>query len=161
IQGTNSVASQVVWEAGRPKKSDYRKYKIKGVVGPDDFSSMAEVIERRVKHLQASNLPMPDLFLVDGGKGQLSYAREVLLRYGLPDQPITGLAKREEEIFLPNQSESIKLEERSPVLKLIQQVRNEAHRFAITFHRQLRTKKGVQMALDEMPGIGPRRKQKL
>lgn len=161
IQGTNSVASMVVWEAGRPKKSDYRKYKIKGVVGPDDFKSMAEVVERRLRFLRANDLPMPDLFLIDGGKGQLNAAREVLLRNGFDQQPIIGLAKREEEIFLPDREYSIKLDERSPVLKLIQQVRNEAHRFAITFHRQLRTKQGLRMALDEIPGIGTKRKEQL
>jgi len=161
IQGTNSVASMVVWEAGRTKKSDYRKYKIKGVVGPDDFKSMAEVMERRIRFLRANDLPVPDLFLIDGGKGQLNAAREVLLRNGLENQPIIGLAKREEEIFLPDREYSIKLDERSPVLKLIQQVRNEAHRFAITFHRQLRTKQGLKMALDEIPGIGTKRKEQL
>ncbi len=161
IQGTNSVASMVVWEAGRPKKSDYRKFKIKGVVGPDDFKSMAEVMERRIRFLRANDLPVADLFLIDGGKGQLSAAREVLLRNGLDQQPIIGLAKREEEIFLPEREYSIKLDERSPVLKLIQQVRNEAHRFAITFHRQLRTKQGLKMALDEIPGIGTKRKEQL
>jgi excinuclease ABC subunit C len=151
----------VVWEAGRPKKSDYRKYKIKGVVGPDDFRSMAEVIERRIRHLSDKSLPMPDLILVDGGKGQLGAALDVLARHNLRQQPILGLAKKEEEIFLPNRSDSIKLEERSPVLKLVQQVRDEAHRFAISFHRQLRTKRGLRMALDEIPGIGPKRKTKL
>ncbi|MCI0611719.1 excinuclease ABC subunit UvrC, partial [bacterium] len=161
IQGTNSVASMVVWEAGRPKKSDYRKYKIKGVVGPDDFKSMAEVMERRLRFLRANDLPIPDLFLIDGGKGQLRAAREVLFTNGFYQQPIIGLAKREEEIFLPEREYSIKLDERSPVLKLIQQVRNEAHRFAITFHRQLRTKQGLKMALDEIPGIGTKRKEQL
>ena len=161
IQGTDSVASMVVWEAGRPKKSDYRKYKIKGVVGPDDFRSMAEVIRRRISHLQEKNLPMPDLILVDGGKGQLNAALGVLESDHLLQQPIIGLAKREEEIFLPNRPDSIKLEERSPVLKLIQQMRDEAHRFAVTFHRQLRAKRGLQMALDEISGIGAKRKTKL
>ena len=159
IQGTNSVASMVVWEAGRPKKSDYRKFKIRGVVGPDDFRSMAEVIERRVKRAQDKEWPMPDLMIIDGGKGQLNAALDVLKRYGMNDQPIMGLAKREEEIFLPGRSESIRLEERSPVLKFIQQVRNEAHRFAITFHRQLRSKRSMEMAFDEIRGIGPKRKQ--
>jgi excinuclease ABC subunit C len=161
IQGTDSVASMVVWEAGRPKKSDYRKYKIKGVVGPDDFRSMSEVVERRITHLLDRKLPLPDLFLIDGGKGQLNAALGVLSKYNLTQQPILGLAKREEEIFLPGRSESIKLEERSPVLKLIQQVRNEAHRFAINFHRQLRTRRGMEMALDALEGIGPKRKAKL
>lgn len=160
-QGTNSVASMVVWEAGRPKKSDYRKFKIKGVVGPDDFRSMAEVIRRRLRRSEEKGWPMPDLILVDGGKGQLSAAREVLIANGMDAQPIIGLAKREEEIFLPDRSDSIKLEERSPVLKLVQQLRNEAHRFAITFHRQLRTKRGLQMLLDEIPGIGPKRREKI
>jgi excinuclease ABC subunit C len=159
IQGTNSVASMVVWEAGRPKKSDYRKFKIRGVVGPDDFRSIAEVIERRLKRAIDKGWPMPDLMIIDGGKGQLNAALEVLHRHGLNDQPIMGLAKREEEIFLPARSDSIKLEERSPVLKLIQQVRNEAHRFAITFHRQLRTKRSMEMAFDELHGIGPKRKR--
>jgi excinuclease ABC subunit C len=161
IQGTNSVASMVVWEGGRPKKSDYRKYKIRGVVGPDDFRSMAEVIERRITHLQKNNLPMPDLIFVDGGKGQLSSAYEVLARYDLQQMPIMGLAKREEEVFLPNRPDSIRLDRRSPVLKLIQQIRDEAHRFAITFHRQLRTKKGMAMSLEEIPGIGTRRMEQV
>lgn len=161
IQGTNSVASMVVWEAGRPKKSDYRKFKIKGVVGPDDFRSMAEVIQRRIRRTKETGFPMPDLILVDGGKGQLNAARQVLIAEGMEAQPIIGLAKREEEIFLPGRAESIKLEERSPVLKLVQQLRNEAHRFAITFHRQLRTKRGLQMMLDEIPGIGPKRRERL
>jgi excinuclease ABC subunit C len=160
-QGTNSVASMVVWQGGRPKKSDYRKYKIRGVVGPDDFRSMAEVIERRITHLQKNHLPTPDLILVDGGKGQLSAAYEVLTKYGLQQQPIMGLAKREEEIFLPGRSDSIRLERQSPVLKLIQQVRDEAHRFAITFHRQLRSKKGMRLSLDEIPGIGMKRKEQV
>lgn len=160
-QGTNSVASMVVWEGGRRKKSDYRKYKIRGVVGPDDFRSMAEVIERRISHLQKNHLPMPDLILVDGGKGQLSAAYEVLTRFNLQQQPILGLAKREEEVFLPGRSDSIKLDKRSPVLKLIQQIRDEAHRFAITFHRQLRSKKGMHMSLDEIQGIGTKRKQQV
>ena len=159
IQGTNSVASMVVWEAGRPKKSDYRKFKIRGVVGPDDFRSMAEVVERRIKRGLDKEWPMPDLMIIDGGKGQLNAALDVLEKYGLQDQPIMGLAKREEEIFLPGRSDSIKLEERSPVLKLIQQIRNEAHRFAITFHRQLRTKRSMDLAMDEIQGIGPKRKQ--
>ncbi len=160
-QGSNSVASMVVWEAGRPKKSDYRKYKIKGVVGPDDFRSMAEVLNRRVGHLKEKRLPMPDLILVDGGKGQLSAALEVLAKHGFDQQPIFGLAKQEEEIFLPGRKESIRLEDRSPVLKLIQQVRDEAHRFAITFHRQLRGKQAKRMALDDISGIGEKRKAKL
>ncbi|MCI0414669.1 excinuclease ABC subunit UvrC [bacterium] len=159
IQGTNSVASMVVWEAGRPKKGDYRKFKIRGVVGPDDFRSIAEVVERRVKRVLDKEWPMPDLMIIDGGKGQLNAALDVLQKYDLNDQPIMGLAKREEEIFLPGHSDSIKLEERSPVLKLIQQVRNEAHRFAITFHRQLRTKRSMELAMDEIRGIGPKRKQ--
>jgi excinuclease ABC subunit C len=104
---------------------------------------------------------MPDLMIIDGGKGQLNAALEVLQRHGMSDQPIMGLAKREEEIFLPGRSESIKLEERSPVLKFIQQMRNEAHRFAITFHRQLRSKRSMELAFDEIPGIGPKRKQLL
>jgi excinuclease ABC subunit C len=159
IQGTNSVASMVVWEAGRPKKSDYRKFKIRGVVGPDDFRSMAEVVERRIKRALDKEWPMPDLMVIDGGKGQLNAVLDVLQKYDLKDQPIMGLAKREEEIFLPGRFDSIKLEERSPVLKLIQQVRNEAHRFAITFHRQLRTKRSMELAMDEIRGIGPKRKQ--
>jgi excinuclease ABC subunit C len=159
IQGSHSVASMVVWEAGRAKKSDYRKFKIRTVVGPDDFRSMAEVVERRVKRAESKEWPMPDLMIIDGGKGQLNAALEVLQRHGIHDQPIMGLAKREEEIFLPGRSESIKLEARSPVLKLIQQVRNEAHRFAITFHRQLRGRRSMEMELDEIKGIGPKRKQ--
>jgi excinuclease ABC subunit C len=122
---------------------------------------MAEVIERRITHLQKNHLPMPDLILVDGGKGQLSAAYDVLMKYDLQQQPIMGLAKKEEEIFLPGRSDSIRLERQSPVLKLIQQVRDEAHRFAITFHRQLRSKKGMRLSLDEIPGIGMKRKEQV
>lgn len=161
IQGTNSVASLVVWEAGRPKKSEYRKYRIQGVVGPDDFRSMSEVVERRISGLLEKGQPLPDLILIDGGKGQLNAAHAMLKNHDLHEQPIFGLAKREEEIFLPNRSDSIKLDERSPVRKLIQQIRDEAHRFAITYHRQLRAKHSKRMALDEIEGIGPKRKKKL
>ncbi|HHS12256.1 MAG TPA: excinuclease ABC subunit C, partial [bacterium] len=149
--GSDSVASLVVFENGRPKKSDYRYFKIKTVQGIDDFKMMAEAVERRIARLQREDRPLPDLILVDGGKGQLSAAVSVLTRMGLSDQPVAGLAKRLEEIFIPWADDAQTLPRSSPGLKLLQQVRDEAHRFAVTFHRKLRGKRLVRSALDEIP----------
>lgn len=160
-QGTDSVASLVVFENGRPKKSDYRHFKIKTVTGPDDFASMAEVVERRITRLLNEERPLPDLILVDGGKGQLSAAHAVLRKLGLADQPIIGIAKRLEEVFVPNVSEAQTLPKHSPSLRLLQQLRDEAHRFAITHHRRLRSKRIISSELDGIPGIGPARRKAL
>jgi excinuclease ABC subunit C len=154
LQGTDTVASMVVFEDGKPKKSLYRKFIIKTVEGPDDFSSMREVIERRYTRLQEENQPLPDLIMVDGGKGQLSSAVEILDNLGFKDYNIIGLAKRLEEVFFPNNSDPELIPKTSSGLKLLQQVRDEAHRFAITFHRVRRSKRIIKSELTDIKGIG-------
>jgi len=161
IQGSDPVASLVVFENGKPKKSEYRKYKIRTVQGADDFASMAEIVERRVTRLLKEGKDMPDLMLVDGGKGQLNAALSVLKKFELTDQPVIGLAKRLEEIYLPGLPDPQMLPKTSSSLRLLQRIRDEAHRFAITFHRSLRQKRSVQSVLDEIPGIGPARRKSL
>jgi excinuclease ABC subunit C len=157
IQGTDQVASLVVWEAGRPKRSDYRRFKIRTVEGNDDFASMAEVVGRRYARLLKEGRALPDLVLIDGGKGQLSSALAVLERLGLGHMRVASIAKREEEIFLDIRSGPVRLPRDSPVLHLVQRIRDEAHRFAITFHRKLRTKRTIGTALTDIEGVGPRR----
>lgn len=161
IQGSDPVASMVVFVDGKPKKSEYRKFKIKSVTGPDDFASMREIIRRRYSRVQREGLEMPDLIMVDGGKGQLSSALEVLNELGLKDQPIIGLAKRLEEVFVPGKPEAELIPKTSTGLRLLQQLRDEAHRFAITFHRSLRTKRTLQTELDLIEGIGKKRAKEL
>jgi excinuclease ABC subunit C len=176
IQGSDAVASMVVFVDGKPKKSEFRKFKIKTVVGADDFASMKEVVTRRYKRVLEENLPIPDLIVIDGGKGQLSSAVSAIdeLRVAsyelrverarnskLETVKLIGLAKRLEEIFLPNESEPILLPRSSSSLKLLQQIRDEAHRFAITFHRSLRAKRTLQTELDLIKGIGKKRAQEL
>ena len=160
-QGRDSVASMVVFEDGKAKKSEYRKFKIHSVAGPDDFASMREVIERRYSRLIEEQGAFPDLIMVDGGKGQLSSAVEVLDKLGMTDQPIIGLAKRLEEVFLPRRAEPELIPKASSGLRLLQQVRDEAHRFAITFHRSLRTKRTLQTELDLIAGVGKKRAKEL
>jgi excinuclease ABC subunit C len=154
-QGSDSVASMVVFEDGKPKKSKYRKFIIKEVVGPDDFLSMQEVIRRRYSKLLEQKEALPDLIMVDGGKGQLSSAIEVLDDIGVKNYNIIGLAKRLEEVFFPYHSEPESIPKTSSGLKLLQQVRNEAHRFAITFHRKRRSKRTIKSELTDIKGIGP------
>ena len=154
LQGTDTVASMVVFEDGKPKKSLYRKFIIKTVEGPDDFSSMREVIERRYSRLHEEHQPLPDLIMVDGGKGQLSSAVEILDNLGFKDYNIIGLAKRLEEVFFPNNSDPELIPKTSSGLKLLQQVRDEAHRFAITFHRERRSKRIIKSELTDIKGIG-------
>ena len=141
IQGTNTVASGVYFENGMPKKSMYRRYKLrtieKGEV--DDFKSMREILSRRFKRIKEGKVPAPDLIIIDGGKGQLSSVMSILKEYDLK-LDIVSLAKREEEVFLPNQSKSVLFAVKSPALHLFQRIRDEAHRFAITYHRKLRSK---------------------
>ena len=157
-QGSETVASMVVFRNGSISKKDYRKYKIVSAEGkPDDFKSMQEVVYRRYKDYE----DLPNLVVIDGGKGQLSSALEVIRGLGLADLPVVGLAKREEEIFLPHQSTSILLDRDSAALYLIQRIRDEAHRFAITFHRKLRGKRNLVSVLDHVEGIGPKRRQAL
>lgn len=155
LQGSDSVASMVVFEDGKPKKSLYRKFIIKSVDGPNDFASMQEVIQRRYSKLKEENTPLPGLIMVDGGKGQLSSAVEILNELGFTDYNIIGLAKRLEEVFFPGKSEAESIPKTSSGLKLLQQVRDEAHRFAITFHRGRRSKRTIKTELTEIKGIGP------
>jgi excinuclease ABC subunit C len=161
IQGADAVASLVVFVDGKPKKSEYRKFKIRSVAGPDDFASMREVIERRYSRLLEERTDLPDLVMVDGGKGQLSSAVEVLQKLGVSDMPIIGLAKRLEEVFLPRRTDPEVIPKTSSGLRLLQQVRDEAHRFAVTYHRSLRAKRTLQTELDLIGGIGKKRAKEL
>ncbi|NOX88023.1 MAG: excinuclease ABC subunit C [Calditrichaeota bacterium] len=161
IQGSDPVASMVRFENGKPKKSEYRKYKIKSKQTPDDFTMMREVIERRYSRLLREKKRLPDLIVVDGGKGQLSSAVGILNKLGIEDQPVIGLAKRLEEVFLPGESEPRMLPRTSSGLRLLQQIRDEAHRFAVTFHRQRRKKRTLQSELDRIPGVGEKRRRQL
>jgi excinuclease ABC subunit C len=162
IQGSDVVASMVVFEGALPKKSDYRKFRVKGLSGtPDDFASMHEVVGRRYRRLLEEGKELPDLVLIDGGKGQLGAAVSALEDLGLGDQPVASLAKREELIFLRGRDEPIALPRSSPVLQLVQRVRDEAHRFAIGFHRQARSRRTIRSELDDVPGIGPAKRRKL
>jgi excinuclease ABC subunit C len=162
IQGTDKVASMVVWEDGRMKKSDYRKFIIRTVVGNDDFASMREVVTRRYSRLQQENKPFPSLILVDGGLGQLHAAVDALEAIGVINQPVASIAKREEIIYVYGQEdEPIQLDRYSPVLHLIQQVRDEAHRFAVTFHRTRRSAARLTSELEQVEGIGSKTIAKL
>ncbi|MFY0607930.1 MAG: excinuclease ABC subunit C [Cyclobacteriaceae bacterium] len=162
IQGTNPVSSMVCFKNGKPSKKDYRKYHIKTVIGPDDFASMKEVVGRRYKHLKQESLPYPDLIIVDGGKGQLSSACEALKELDLYHViPILGIAKRLEEIYYPEDTIPLHISKKSPSLKLLQHLRDEAHRFAITFHRQTRSKNSLVSNLDTIKGIGSKTKETL
>ena len=163
-QGALSVASMVVFIDGVPVKKEYRHFRIKTVEGADDFASMNEVLSRRFLRTQREKeeerWPLPDLVLVDGGPEQLRFARAAMLATGI-EVPMFGLAKRLEEIYLPDRAEPIRLDDRSPALHFIQRVRDESHRFAITHHRNLRTKSGLRSRLEEIPGIGPNRRRAL
>ena len=161
LQGTDSVASLVVFYDGKPKKSLYRKFIIKDVEGPDDFSSMQEVIRRRYSRLIENSENLPELIMVDGGKGQLSSAVKILEELGIKKYNIIGLAKRLEEVFLPHQSEPVSIPKSSSGIKLLQQIRDEAHRFAITFHRNRRSKRTITSELTEIKGIGKSTAQRL
>jgi len=180
LQGTNTVGSMVVFAKGTPRKSDYRRFKIRSVQGQDDYASMQEVLRRRFKRMsddgyqdqsKIQNLKsktdnawalIPNLIIIDGGKGQLNAALEVLDEFEMRDAiPIVGLAKREEEIFLPGQSEPVILPRKSQGLFLVQRIRDEAHRFGVTYHRNLRGKSAIRSSLDEIEGIGPKRRRAL
>ena len=162
IQGTDKVASMVVWEDGRMKKADYRKFIIRTVAGNDDFASMQEVITRRYSKLQEENQKFPGLVLVDGGLGQLHAAARALEEIGITYQPLASIAKREEWIYVYGQEdEPIRLEKFSPILHLVQTIRDEAHRFAVTFHRSRRNAQRLTSELHEVPGIGEKTVTKL
>ena len=178
IQGTNPTASMVVFVEGRPKKSEYRKFKIQYDRGPNDFAMMQETLRRRLRYLRRetdrTETPIerelakkekfnkkPDLLLIDGGKGQLSAVVEVLEELDMTGLVAAGLAKEHEWLYLPQQSEPIVLPPNSPALHLIQRIRDEAHRFAVTYHRQRRDKAMTRSALDALEGIGPVRKKRI
>jgi len=171
IQGRAAAGSMVVFAKGVPRKSDYRRFRIKTVQGADDYAMLQEVLRRRFRRVrsreqqpsdeQSSWGILPDLVIVDGGKGQLNAALEAMAESGVEHIPAIGLAKKREEVFLPGRSKPVLLPRDSEGLYLLQRVRDEAHRFAITYHRRLRKKKGLASALDEIPGIGPRRRQAL
>ncbi|MCI0512637.1 excinuclease ABC subunit UvrC [candidate division KSB1 bacterium] len=161
IQGTDPVASMVTFLNGQPHKSDYRRFKIQTKATPDDFAMMAEVIQRRYHRLLQANQPFPDLILVDGGKGQLNAALHSLKALGIENQPIVALAKRLDEVFVPNLSDPQNIPRVSAGLHLLQHVRDESHRFAVNFHRQLRKKRTISSQLDQIPGIADKRRQLL
>src|SRR5581483_9388614 len=183
IQGTDYVGSMVVMEDGLPKKSDYRRFKVKTVEGNDDYAAMEEVLTRRLTALLAERerglddelgpgagggrrprkfAYPPQLLLVDGGKGQLSVALRVTEELGLEDEiPVAALAKQFEEVFVPGRADPIRIPRQSEALYLLQRIRDEAHRFAITYHRQLRAKRMTKSVLDDIPGLGPSRRKRL
>jgi excinuclease ABC subunit C len=160
-QGTDTVGSCVWFENGRPKRSEYRKFKVKTVEGTDDFASIHEVVRRYFDRRITDEKPLPDLIVIDGGKGQLSAAHAALEELGLADRPLISLAKREEEIFVWGREEPLKLSRRSPALRLLQQARDEAHRFAVTYNRKRRSMRTVTSELLKVPGIGPVKRRQL
>src|SRR5688572_20935531 len=170
IQGSETVASMVVCEDGRMKKSEYKKFRIRGTSTPnfqlptskvqsDDFAAMREVVQRRYRKMLEEGGPFPDLILIDGGRGQLSAAYDALEQIGLGNLVAVGIAKKEEVLFTRERPEPIVLPEHDPALLLIQRIRDEAHRFAVTFHRRARSMRDLRSQLDEVPGIGPRRRK--
>jgi excinuclease ABC subunit C len=169
FQGRESVGSMVVFEDGKPRTGEYRRFRVKSVSGPNDFASHQEVIGRRFRRARTGEegseeelrWKLPDLVVVDGGRGQVSAARAVLDELGLPDLPLAGLAKEREELFLPGRADPILLAPTSTALYLVQRIRDEAHRFAITYHRSLRAKATVRSAFDDLPGVGPKRRRAL
>lgn len=161
IQGTDPVASMVCFIDGRPRKSEYRHFKITDIEGPNDFAMMHQVVTRRFKRLMEEGKAFPDLLLIDGGKGQLSSAMDALKSLGITNQPVIGLAKRLEEVFRPGLSAPQNIPKSSASLRLLQGLRDESHRFAITYHRKLRQKRTLTSELDEIPGIGPTRRKTL
>ncbi len=162
LQGSDTVASMVVWENGKMKKSDYRKFIIRGEWGNDDFASMREAVERRYRRVQAEHKPMPSLLLIDGGLGQLHAAAQALEKLEIINQPVASIAKQEEILYVLGQEDQpIRLPGHSPLLHLIQQIRDETHRFAVGFHRQRRARRTLTSELDGIPGVGERTTQKL
>ena len=169
FQGAQSVGSMVVFEEGRPRTGEYRRFRVKTVQGPNDFASHQEVLTRRFRRAKAGDegsaeelrWKLPDLVIIDGGKGQVAAAKAVFDELGLHDLPLVGLAKEREELFLPGASDPILLPPTSGALYLVQRLRDEAHRFAITYHRDLRAKASVHSAFDDLPGVGPKRRRAL
>jgi excinuclease ABC subunit C len=160
-QGRDTVGALVWLEGGRPKKSEYRRYRIRGPGQQDDFAAIQEVVMRFLGRRLAESRPLPDLMVIDGGRGQLSAARGAAQQAGAGDLPIVSLAKREEEIFQPDRREPLRLSRRSPSLKLLQRARDEAHRFAVTYGRQRRATRVLSSELLQVQGVGPRRRRAL
>jgi excinuclease ABC subunit C len=161
IQGAETVASAAVFENGEPRKADYRHMRIRGEWGNDDYRSMAEVVLRWFTRRLEEGKPLPDLVIIDGGKGQLAAAGEALASLGVADVAVAALAKREEEIFFPNRPDPIRLDRRDRALHLLQRIRNEAHRFAVRYNRKLRTRRTIRSDIGDIPGIGPARQKAL
>jgi excinuclease ABC subunit C len=159
--GKESVGSVVVFKGGRPSKKDYRKFRIKTVEGSDDIRSVQEIVLRRYKKLAESDIPLPELILIDGGKGQLNAAQKILRNLNLSNIHVISIAKKKEIIFTDSMKNGIKLDRTSSALKLLQHIRDEAHRFAISYHRKRRKDKSFESYLDGIPGIGPKRKSAL
>ena len=160
-QGRDTVGSLVWFEAGRPKKSEYRKFKIRGPGQQDDFAAISEVLTRYLTRRREEELRLPDLMVIDGGKGQLSAAVAAAAAVGVTDVPIVSLAKREEEVFFPDRSDSLRLSRRSPALRLLQRARDEAHRFGLAYNRKRRTQRTITSELLNIPGVGPSRRRLL
>jgi len=161
FQGGETVASMVVWEEGKMRKGEYRSFNIQSVDGPDDFRSLAEAVERRYRRRLEEVGAMPDLILIDGGRGQLNAALSALTRLGVEETPIVSLAKREEEVYVPEEPEPLRWTRDDPALKLLQQIRDESHRFAVSRHRRRRSARTLKSQLDDLRGVGPRRKKLL
>jgi len=155
IQGSETVASMVVWVAGEMQKDEYKRYKIRTVTGTDDFASMQEVLTRRYSRALEADGVLPDLVLLDGGRGQLSAGIKALEGLGLDYVPIASLAKRAEEVYTPDRLAPLVLDLGSPALHTLQKIRDEAHRFAITYHKKLRQRRTISSILDQIPGVGP------
>jgi excinuclease ABC subunit C len=160
-QGTDTVGACVWFEHGRPRRAEYRKFKVKTVEGTDDFASMREVVTRYFQRRIADEKALPDLIVIDGGKGQLSAAQDALEALGLGDRPLISLAKRDEEVFVWGRAEPVRMSRRSTALRMLQQLRDEAHRFAITYNRKRRTMRTVTSELLKVPGIGPVKRRRL
>jgi excinuclease ABC subunit C len=160
-QGRDTVGSLVWFEAGRPRKSEYRKFKIRGLGQQDDYAAIQEVLTRYLTRRREEEQPIPDLVVIDGGKGQLSAAVAAATQLGFPDLPIVSLAKREEEVFLPGRSDSLRLPRRSPSLRLLQRARDEAHRFGLAYNRKRRTQRTITSELLSIPGVGPTKRRRL
>jgi excinuclease ABC subunit C len=162
MQGTDYVSSMVVFVDGKPRKSEYRHYKLRTVDGNDDFEAMKEVMTRRFGKAVEEGTPLPDLVIIDGGKGQLSHAMEIITSLGLNGAfTVVGLAKRLEEVFVPGSSVPLYLPKTSAGLRLLQQARDEAHRFAVRYHRTLREKRTLRTELTDIPGVGAKSAEKL
>jgi excinuclease ABC subunit C len=160
-QGRDTVGSLVTFEGGRPRKSEYRKFRIKGEGQQDDYAAIAEVVTRYLTRRRDEGSPLPDLMVIDGGKGQLAAATGAAAALGLSQIPMIGLAKRDEEVFLPDRADPLRLSRRSPALRLLQRIRDEAHRFGLAYNRNRRTRRTITSALLDIPGVGPQRRHRL